>query len=147
MIREMTDADLDRVVRLEQKIFSSPWSLRNFRYELNDNPFANLYVYEADGEIAGYCDLQIKFENADLALIAVAPEYRRSGIAQEMLDFMIDLAVRAECEIISLEVRKSNEPAIRLYEKNGFIQANIRKNYYSDNHEDAYLMIKPLGGF
>ena len=62
------------------------------------------------------------------------------------MDKIISVANESKCENITLEVRVSNVAAISLYKKYGFIIANIRKSYYSDNHEDAYLMIKPLGG-
>ena len=63
-----------------------------------------------------------------------------------MMNYIVEQAELNGCENVSLEVRVSNDKAIKLYEKNGFININTRKNYYDDNHEDAYLMVKPLGG-
>ncbi len=146
VIRKMTEADLDEIVLLEQECFTSPWPKKEFLYELNENPFAQALVLEEDGRIVGYCDCWIIFERAELANIAVRRECRRSGHAQQMLDYLFKTANEAGCDFMTLEVRVSNTPAIRLYERNGFIQVNIRKNYYTDNNEDAYLMVKPLGG-
>ena len=144
MIREMTLADVEAIAELEEKIFSSPWPAREFRYELTENPYSCCLVLEEDGKIVAYCDYWIIFDRAELANIAVVKEYRRRGYAQELLDRVIHDAEEQHCEYLTLEVRVSNEPAIRFYEKNGFIKANIRENYYTDNNEDAWLMVRPL---
>ncbi|MBE6122758.1 MAG: ribosomal-protein-alanine N-acetyltransferase [Erysipelotrichaceae bacterium] len=146
MIRKMTEGDLDEIDRLEKELFSSPWPREEYIYELKQNPFSNLIVIEEDGEIAAYCDWWIIYEQAQIATIGVREKSRRKGYGQMMIDEIVKDADAHGCDFLSLEVRVSNTPAIRLYEKNGFIQANIRKNYYEDNHEDAYLMIRPLGG-
>ena len=146
MIRKMTHEDLDRIDELEQELFTSPWPKEEYIYEIDKNPFANVYVLEEDGVIVGYFDYWILYEQAQIATIGTKKTHQRQGYGQEMLAFMINQASQEGCEVMSLEVRVSNEKAIRLYEKNGFIKVNTRKNYYSDNHEDAYLMVKPLGG-
>lgn len=145
-MREMNESDLYEIDVLEKQLFSSPWPKDEYIYELNSNPFSNLRVIEEDGRIIAYCDWWIIYEQAQIATIGVAEEYRHRGYAQMMIDEIIRDATEKECDFLSLEVRVSNIPAISLYEKNGFIKANIRKNYYEDNHEDAYLMIRPLGG-
>ena len=147
IIREMREEDLPEIMPIEKRIFSSPWPLKAYRDELRSNPFAQLYVTEDERGITGYCDLWILYEQAQIATIGVREDCRREGIAQLMLDEMVRRAEQAHCEVMSLEVRVSNEKAIRLYEKNGFIQAIIRRHYYTDNGEDAWLMVKPLGGY
>lgn len=142
----MTRNDLERIDELEQELFTSAWPKEEYIYEMEQNPFSNVYVVEEDGEIIGYFDYWILYEQAQIATIGTNKAYQKKGYGQMMLDYIIEDVNQNGCEVITLEVRVSNEKAIRLYEKNGFIKVNIRKNYYSDNHEDAYLMVKPLGG-
>ena len=144
MIRKMRRADLDRIAELEQQLFSSPWPRSAFVYELSGNPFAAVYVLEENGEIIGYVDRWILYDRAEIATIGVCKEHRRKGYAQQLMDRVIADAQEAGCENITLEVRVSNDAAVRFYEKNGFITVNTRKNYYEDNGEDAWLMVKPL---
>ena len=146
MIRNMKREDLDAVLEIENTVFTSPWPLKEYEYELEKNPYANPYVFEQDGKIVGYFDYWILYEKAEIANIAVDPNYQKQGIGQLMMDALVQACIENGCETISLEVRVSNTPAISFYEKNGFIQVNIRKGYYADNHEDAYLMVKPIGG-
>ncbi len=127
----MIEADLAQVADLENICFpKGGWTLEQFRYELLENPFSNLLVFE---------------ENQALANIAVDPSSQKQGIGQQLLNEALQNAIEEECENMTLEVRISNEHAIQFYEKNGFISVNTRKNYYDDG-ENAYLMIKPLGG-
>jgi ribosomal-protein-alanine N-acetyltransferase len=146
MIREMRKEDLGRIAELENELFQDdPWPIDAFLYEMDDNPFAFLYVYEKDGRVIGYADLWITYEQAQLANIAVARKSWGKGVGSELMDFCVKQAVKSGCENLTLEVRVSNERAKKLYEKYGFITAAIRKHYY-ENGEDAELMIKPLGG-
>ncbi len=146
MIRFATEADINFLCNLEEDLFPSDcWNEKQFLYELKENPFSKLVVEEENGEILGYCDLWITYEQAQIANIAVNRESQRKGIGQKLMDWMVHESIQNECENLTLEVRVSNQPAISLYEKNGFIQVSKRKAYYS-NGEDAYLMIKPIGG-
>lgn len=146
MIRRMEEKDLDRITELEEELFpADPWQKKNFLYELSENPYARLFVCEKDGTIAGYADLWIMFEQAQIANLAVAGEYQGRGIGRELMECCLKEAEEAGCEVISLEVRVSNARAISLYQKSGFIRAAVRKGYY-ENGEDADLMIRPLGG-
>ena len=146
MIRKMTENDLEQVLRIEAESFpESPWPEKEFLYELHENPFSVLMVYEKDGKILGYIDWWIMYDQAQIANIAVSNEARRKGIGQKLMDACIHDSIGQGCEFLSLEVRVSNTPAYTLYEKNGFIRAALRKQYY-ENGEDAYLMVKPIGG-
>lgn len=146
MIRLMSKEDLDQVLCIETSLFTSPWPKHEYEYELDKNPFSNLIVIEEDGKIIGYCDYWMIYEQAQIANIAIDSAYHRKGYAQALMDYVVNEVDKNHCENISLEVRVSNTPAISFYEKNGFITVNTRKDYYTDNHEDAYLMVKPLGG-
>ena len=146
MIEEMRAEDLSEAAEIERDLFPDhPWSLTDLRYELDENPYAQFLALKEDGKLIGYADLWIMFDQAQIANIAVAWPYQKKGYGQALMDEMLKRSVQAECENITLEVRVSNSPAIALYEKNGFIRAAVRKNYY-DNGEDAWLMIRPIGG-
>lgn len=142
----MTEDDLPRILELEARCFpESPWPEAEYLYELRENPFAQLRVLEENGEICGYIDWWILYDKAQLANIAVAPEYQRRGYAKAMLEECIRDAGEKGCETLSLEARVSNAPALALYRSYGFIDAAVRKRYY-ENGEDAILMVLPLGG-
>ncbi len=146
MIRRMEERDLKRITELEEELFpADPWQENNFLYEMNENPYARLSVYEEDGKIAGYSDLWIMFEQAQIANLAVAEGCQGRGIGRALMAHCLREAEEAGCEIISLEVRVSNARAISLYQKSGFIRTAVRKGYY-ENGEDADLMVRPLGG-
>lgn len=142
----MTKDDLMTICKLEAKLFTPPWQMKDFLYELTENPYSQYFVYIIDDQVVGYIGLWLIFEQAQITTLGVDEAFQKQGIGSKLLDHAIMQANEALCEIMSLEVRVSNHKAIGLYEKKGFETVNIRKGYYQDNHEDAYLMIKPLGG-
>lgn len=146
MIRKMCVEDLDVILKLEQQLFSSCWTYDMFYQEITSNEFAHLFVYEVEGEIIGYYGLWILFEQAQITTIGIKPSFQGKGFSKVLMDDLIQRAIDVACEFISLEVRISNFKAIQLYKKYGFEVVNIRKNYYQDNYEDAYLMVKAIGG-
>ena len=140
----MKKEDLPGILKLEGELFpGDSWPLEEFLYEFDQNPFSFLFVEEEEGVILGYLDYWILYENAQLCNIAVRKEAQRKGIGRKLLNYCIEQVSDAGCEFLSLEVRTSNLPAIRLYESFGFIDAAVRKNYY-ENGEDARLMVLPL---
>ncbi len=142
MIRKANEKDLVSVLKLEKELFlEDAWTEQMFIDEMNQNPYAYLYVYEIDGEIVGYFDLLIAYENAEIANIGVSKQYQHRGIGTQMMEFIDQLVIKSDCENFTLEVRMSNENAIQLYKKFGFNIVSSRKNYYADG-EDAYLMYK-----
>lgn len=146
MIREMKSSDLDIICEIENDLFSSPWKREDFRYQIEDNEFSHDFVLSNNDEIIGYVGLWILFEHAQITTLGVAKKYQGRGLSKKLMDYIIKKAEEFGCEDISLEVRVSNSTAISLYEKYGFIRINIRKSYYINPVEDAYLMMKPLGG-
>ena len=142
MIRKMRKSDLKDIQEIEQRCFKNPWNMEQYEYELYDNPYSNLWVLEEDGRIIGYYDLWIMFENADIANIAVDIPYQKKGYGRQLMNHLENQAVNKGCENIGLEVRVSNEAAIRLYERHGFSIINTRVNYYKD--EDGYRMMKGI---
>lgn len=146
MIREMKISDLDFVCKLENELFSSPWKREDFRYQIEDNEFSHDYVLIENDEIVGYIGMWILFEHAQITTLGIDKKHQGKGLSKQLMNHAIQRAGEFGCEDIALEVRISNSIAINLYKKYGFIQINIRKSYYVNPIEDAYLMMKPLGG-
>ena len=145
MIRKMEFADLEQVVAIENSVFKDPWPLKYFKDELEKNEYACLLVIEERGQIVAYGDIWFMFEHADICNIAVAGAHQNRGYGQRMLNALFREALKNAVEFVHLEVRPSNEYALKLYEKNEFIQTRIRKAYYEDG-EDAIEMVKAIGG-
>ncbi|HAJ15172.1 ribosomal protein S18-alanine N-acetyltransferase [Sharpea azabuensis] len=139
LLRAMRLSDLDNIMPLERQLFSSPWSKDDYIYELSSNPYAKYYVLE-DDKIVGYVGIWITYETAQITTIGIAKERQGEGLSKLLMNKVIEET--KDCEAITLEVRVSNVKAIKLYESYGFKKEAIRKDYYLDNHEDAYLMMK-----
>jgi ribosomal-protein-alanine N-acetyltransferase len=139
LARKMELADLEQVCRLEERLFSPPWSRQAFISEVSENDYALPVVLLHDGQVIGYWVLYMVLEEAHLANIAVAPEYQGHGLGRWMLQQALTQADIHRCEMIYLEVRISNYRAIDLYKKAGFIELGVRRRYYEDK-EDALLM-------
>ncbi len=137
----MRKDDIPVVAEIEKENFSEPWSETSFRNEL-DNDFSMCYVEKFLDKPVGYVCSQILCPEAYIGTIAVEKSMRKRGVADRLLNMVIDLCIYKNCKSLSLEVRVSNEAAIKLYEKNGFENLGIRKNFYSKPKEDAYIMTK-----
>ncbi|MBI2887411.1 MAG: ribosomal protein S18-alanine N-acetyltransferase [Chloroflexi bacterium] len=149
-IRPMRLADIDAVARLEQEAFPTQAPGTSFARELR-NPLASYLVAccrrdgdgnsdAHDGDIVGYAGLWFVLDEAHLTAIAVQEAHRRRGIGHRLLTAALELALEKGATLMTLEVRISNQEAQALYEKFGFARVGVRRGYYSDNHEDAYLM-------
>lgn len=143
-LRKMTQEDLDRVIEIERSAFLTPWSRSSFEAELQDNSKAHYLVACKDGEVVGYIGGWFIFEEAHITNIAVDYRYRRQGIGNQLLTGFIEYCKARSIKRMTLEVRKSNDAAIALYEKHGFRTLGVRKGYYLDTGEDALLMWKEL---
>ncbi|MFR7590580.1 MAG: ribosomal protein S18-alanine N-acetyltransferase [Longibaculum sp.] len=146
LIRAMDINDVERVVELENILFTSSWNASDFMYEILENQFSYNFVLEEDECIVGYVGVWIMYEQSQITTIGIDPLYQRRGLGRALLEAMIDFALQQDCQVMSLEVRISNQKALSLYQSLGFQTKAIRKNYYQDNHEDAYLMVKELEG-
>jgi len=144
MLRLMKESDLPIVLELEEQLFTSTWKMDDFLYEMNENPFSQMFVWEEDSEIVGYMGIWIIFEQAQLTNLAVNKEYQGKGYGRKLLEMGISLCQEAGCEIMTLEVRQSNVVAKSLYQSCGFEKVSVKKDYYQDNHEDADVMMKGL---
>lgn len=140
-IIKMSKEHLFSVLKLEESIFSSPWREKAFLEELEkDSSYS--FVAICDDEIIGYCVMSTVLDEGSLLLIAVKEEYRRQGVAKALINKLYEIATEIKLSFLTLEVRVSNDSAIRFYEKEGFSKVATRRNYYSRPIEDAVLMTK-----
>lgn len=139
-LRPMQMADLDTVMRIEPVIYPFPWSFGNFRDSLNTG--YSCWVFELDGEIAGYVVMMLVLDEAHLLNLSIARQVQGRGYGAMLLAFIMDKGREHGALNMFLEVRVSNKVAISLYEKNGFNEMAIRPRYYpaANGREDAMLM-------
>ncbi len=138
-----TTADTERIAEIERLCFSVPWSSTSVR-EFIENPLAVMITAKSDGRIVGYIGLYSVADEADIANVAVIPEFRRCGIAKALIIEALLYAKEKGIKKLMLEVRASNIAAISLYKSFGFICVGTRKNYYTQPKEDALLMNKSI---
>lgn len=141
-IRAMKEEDVQAIANIESSCFSKPWTEDNVRYEIKGNPCAHIFIATIDEEIVGYLDFMITFNSATISRICVLGEYRRKGIAQALLNKMFEVVSKQDekVEWITLEVRKDNEAAQKLYKKNHWEEITIKKNYYDDGTDAIYMV-------
>jgi ribosomal-protein-alanine N-acetyltransferase len=139
-IRPMTFDDLPAVHLIERASFTTPWPPHAYRQELATNRLAHYLVAVRRGEIVAYGGVWVMVDEAHVTTFAVHPRYRRQGIGERLLLALLDLSIERHAREATLEVRLSNLPARRLYEKYGFRPVGIRPRYYSDNGEDGLIM-------
>ncbi len=137
----MAGAHVAQVAQLETLCFSDPWSENSVASELK-NPLALWLVALDDTTVAGYIGSQSVEEEADMMNVAVHPDYRRKGIARELVAGLVAALAEKGVHSLSLEVRASNAPAISLYEQLDFTQVGRRPNYYRNPREDALILRK-----
>lgn len=136
-IDKLKNEYVSQVREIEKACFSNPWSLEDLSAQV-DNPTSHFLVAVKDGKAVGYMGLQIFSGEGYVTNVAVLPEYRGQGIAKALISKQLE----NEMDFITLEVRKSNYPAISLYEKMGFDKIGIRPKFYSNPTEDAVIMTK-----
>lgn len=138
-VRAMQEMDVEAVEKLEKEIFSMPWSVQGFldALQLENTVFL---VAEEKQEILGYIGMYFSLDEGEITNVAVAPRKRCRGIGELLIQEMKKEAQKHALSSIVLEVRVSNHSAIRLYERNGFVNLGIRKGFYEMPKEDAYIM-------
>ena len=137
--RTLLPEDAEGVARVECESFPTPWSREDFWREAS-NDFACYIVVLADEAIIGFGGCWISFEEAQVTNIALTFAQRGRGLGKALMTRLMCAAAARGAERMTLEVRPSNTPALRLYEGLGFAAIGIRKKYYQDNDEDAILM-------
>lgn len=138
--RLMNLDDLDEIMVVEHESFTLPWSRVAFYNELVQNQFAKYIVLEVEEKVVGYCGVWIVIDEAHITNIALLPAYRGRKLGEALLRKLMDYARENGAKTMTLEVRVSNNVAQSLYRKLGFQGGAIRKNYYTDDHEDALVM-------
>jgi ribosomal-protein-alanine N-acetyltransferase len=139
----MTGVDLDDVMAIERSSYVYPWSTRFFLQEIAAQ-CARSIVAEINERIVGYVLFWVLPDDVDIHNIAVHPHFRRQGIGRRLLDQSIASARAMGSQRVTLEVRKSNLGAQKLYGSLGFVNTGMRKGYYSDDGEDAITMALEL---
>jgi ribosomal-protein-alanine N-acetyltransferase len=144
ILRRARIFDISKMHAIEKASFPTPWSFDALFGDafLNGNTFYTVVEYNRD--VAAYGGMWLVLDEAHITNIAVKPEYRRLGFADQLLSYMEDLAYKNGAVAMLLEVRQSNLPAYTLYEKHGFYKIGTRPRYYKNPVEDAYIMRKDL---
>lgn len=145
ILRDMTEDDLESVLRIEREVHAYPWTQGNFSDALRSKYICKVYESETDGML-GYAVLMPAVDEAELLDIAIDAKHQRRGVGGKMLEELAVLARRANMLRMVLEVRASNQPAIGLYRKSGFTDIGLRRDYYqsANGREDAILMGRNL---
>ncbi len=141
MIRKLESRDAEGLGRLAQEIFTMPWSVNAFAALVEDKN-SIFFVAEEDGQIIGGCGLTHILDEGDIHNVMVAPAYRGRGIAVRMMENLLNEGTTQGIDAFTLEVRVSNEAAIRVYEKLGFVSEGVRPKFYEKPVEDALIMWK-----
>ena len=138
----MTPGDLPTVMEIDRLSFPIPWPERSYRYELTENRAATLLVAESTERpnVVGYLGFWLIADEAHISTLAVHPSRRRRGIGEQLLREALQMAANRGAEVVTLEVRESNQAALDLYGKFDFRVVGRRPGYYRDNREDAILM-------
>lgn len=140
IIRRMTEADVDGVAAVEAATFPTPWSRDAFASEMR-NAAARYLVAEQNGAIIGYAGAWIILDESHITNIAVLKDYRGQGIGRALTAGLMQYLSNLGAYYATLEVRRSNEVAQNLYKSLGFVKLGVRKRYYEDNGEDAFIMV------
>ena len=138
-IRRMTLADVDSVHAIENATFARPWKRDDFVKEMTKNACARYLVAEVDSRIVGFAGAWIVLDEAHVTNIAVAADCRGRGIGRKLTEALMQYAANLGVVYATLEVRRSNAVAQSLYKSLGFEYVGVRKRYYEDNGEDAFL--------
>ena len=132
--------DLDGILAVDAATFERPWTRAMYEWEWTHSDVARFYVACHGEAVVGYCAGWVIFDELHINNLAVAPEWRRRGVGAGLLVFVLGVAAAEGATRATLEVRRSNEPARRLYERFGFAFAGVRTGYYREPVEDALVL-------
>jgi ribosomal-protein-alanine N-acetyltransferase len=139
------EANLDPIIEIERASFSTPWTADMFRWELRNSEVSATYVLrDGDGSVAAFCCVWLVLDELHINNVAVRPESRRQGCAARLLEQVMDEALRRGATRATLEVRRSNIGALRLYDRLGFSVSGVRPRYYANPVEDALILWRSL---
>jgi ribosomal-protein-alanine N-acetyltransferase len=145
VIAAATAADLDAIDELERHSFTTPWPRKTFEEQLASE-WARLDIARGAAGVVGFSNYWLVAGEVHILAIATHPDHRRRGIGRALLDHLLAAGRAQPATLATLEVRRSNLPAIALYEASGFRTVHTRKGYYQDNDEDALVMLLALTG-
>jgi [ribosomal protein S18]-alanine N-acetyltransferase len=140
--RVYSGQDLDDVAALEAASFTNPWTREMLERELATSVVARVYVLRTTGRVTAFCSCWIVCDELHINTLAVHPECRRQGLATLLMRQLLNVAQAEGATRALLEVRRSNVPAIRLYESLGFAVADVRRDYYTHPEEDALILAR-----
>ena len=143
VIEPAAKTDIDGIDEIEQHSFKSPWSKSTFEGELL-REWARIDVARSGGRLVGFCHYWLVTPELHILALATHPDFRGQGVARQILDHVLEVAKATGCSLATLEVRRSNHPAIALYERAGFKTVHVRARYYQDDGEDALVMLRGL---
>ena len=144
--RPARKSDFEEVLKLENECFKESYSREDLLYEFEENPVNKIIIAEHDGRVIGFIDYLITFNSATIMQVAVTKEFRNLGIGTRLLEEMeksFPKEIDDVVESITLEVRVSNQTAVKMYTKNGYKIVVVKRNYYKDG-ENAIYMVKRL---
>ncbi|MDR3289643.1 MAG: ribosomal protein S18-alanine N-acetyltransferase [Peptococcaceae bacterium] len=139
-VRRMRERDLKYVMKIEEQAYATPWSRQSFKTELRENEYARYYVLGYEKEIIGYMGLWFILDEGHITNVAVAEAHRGRGWGKYLMLTVMEELCAQGMDRMTLEVRVSNQAALRIYEQLGFLEAGLRKAYYSDTQENALIM-------
>ncbi|MFL7811192.1 MAG: ribosomal protein S18-alanine N-acetyltransferase [Anaerolineae bacterium] len=156
LVEPMTLSDIEQVIEIEEAVFSAPWSRRAYRFELTENMNSTLIVVRRRPQavlglrpwrprppVLGYAGFWLLVDDAHIATIGVRATAQGKGLGELLLVSLFDRARALGARRATLEVRVSNVKAQALYEKYRFEKVSLRRRYYADNDEDAFIMATP----
>jgi ribosomal-protein-alanine N-acetyltransferase len=139
--RVTSPSDIDEILAIEQASFTNPWTREMYLNELDNEGVSYIYAARDEtGRAVGFCSFWRIFDEVHINNLAVSPESRRGGVATALLNRVLEEGARLGATRATLEVRRSNEAARRLYERFHFAEAGVRHGYYSHPVEDALVL-------
>ncbi len=138
-IQPMKREDISDVQEIERAVFPTPWSRATFEREIEKPEFHRLIVAKLGGRIVGYACLFYILDEGHVTNIGVTPEFQGKGIGTQLMLDLVKFAMAKGVRRLMLEVRPDNRVAQRLYRKFGFFMTGVRRGYYTDTGEDAYI--------
>lgn len=132
--------DLPQVYEIEKLSMHLNWSQQAWMDELVKSQIANHFVAKTDSQVVAYAGFWLIVDEANIINIAVHPDFRQKKIGETIFKKLLSHAIEKGAKLATLEVRASNAPALKLYEKYGFQIIAIRKNYYQNPPDDGYVM-------
>jgi [ribosomal protein S18]-alanine N-acetyltransferase len=147
-VETLTEEDLDEVLEIERASFTNPWSRQMFIWEMQNAGVSYAFVLRTrEWRVAGFCTIWLVLDEIHINNVAVRPECRGQGTGQRLLAEVLAQGARLGATKATLEVRRSNAAALKVYERLGFVARGVRRNYYTSPVEDALVLwLEPLPG-